>query len=109
MGSLLETVALFCFKLVYETDDGSPVLRDDLIMSDYQQDVFELLVTRGDTEAVRKKIDECLRMAQDALGGTDKPLGRELHTLTVAFDHATTLQAMEPPLIAIKQYLKDIQ
>ena len=31
----LETVALFSLKLAYETEDQSPILRDDLMMSDY--------------------------------------------------------------------------
>ncbi|MDP9689598.1 UNVERIFIED_ORG: hypothetical protein J2W82_003265 [Pseudomonas mohnii] len=48
MESHLETVALFSLKLAYETEGSSPILRDDLVMGDYQRDVFELLVRRGD-------------------------------------------------------------
>ena len=36
----LETVALFSLKLAYESEDSSPILRDDLVMGDYQRDVF---------------------------------------------------------------------
>jgi hypothetical protein len=44
MELLLETVALFCLKLAYETEGSSPILRDDPIMSDYEREVFGLLV-----------------------------------------------------------------
>ena len=43
----LETVALFSLKLAYESDGQSPILRDDLVMGDYQRDVFALLVRKG--------------------------------------------------------------
>ena len=32
MESQLETVALFSLKLAYESEDQSPILRDDLVM-----------------------------------------------------------------------------
>jgi len=47
MELLLETVALFCLKLAYETEGSSPILRDDPVMSDYEREVFGLLVRRG--------------------------------------------------------------
>ena len=109
MELLLETVALFCLKLVYETEDSSPILRDDPIMSDYEREVFGLLVRRGDVEAIQGKVDECLRLALNAIGGADSVLGRELHRLTTNFNTARTTEQLYPPLIALKDYLKAIQ
>ncbi|MGV8918807.1 MAG: hypothetical protein ACOH2R_13570 [Pseudomonas sp.] len=109
MQSSLETVALFSLKLAYETEGQSPILRDDLIMSDYQNDVFELLVRRRDVAAIQFKVEECLGLALSALGGTDKPLGRELHRLSADFSSAKTMEQLDVPLIVIKDYLKDIQ
>ena len=40
----LETVALFALKLAYETEGSSPILRDDLVMADYEREVFALLM-----------------------------------------------------------------
>jgi hypothetical protein len=105
----LETVALFSLKLAYETEDQSPILRDDLVMSDYQRDVFGLLVRRGDVEAIQLKVAECLGLALNALGGADKPLGRELQRLSADLRHAQTMEQLDAPLIALKDYLKDIQ
>jgi len=53
METSLETVALFSLKLAYEEEGLSPILRDDMVMGDYQKDVFELLVKRGDVEAIQ--------------------------------------------------------
>jgi hypothetical protein len=108
MELLLETVALFSLKLAYETEDSSPILRDDLMMSDYEREVFGLLVRRGDVGAIKQKVDECLGLALDALGGVDKPLGRELNRLAVDFSSAQTMEQLGAPLDAIKDYLKDI-
>ena len=105
----LETVALFSLKLAYESEDSSPILRDDLVMGDYQRDVFELLVRRGDVEAIQLKVDECVGLALDAVGGGDKPLGRELRRLVGEFSGIQTLEQLGAPLIALKDYLKDIQ
>ena len=105
----LETVALFSLKLAYETEDQSPILRDDLVMGDYQRDVFELLVRRGDVEAIQLKVDECVGLALEAIGGMDKPLGRELQRLATEFASIQTLEKLDAPLIALKDYLKDIQ
>ena len=63
----LETVALFSLKLAYETEDQNPILRDDLVMGDYQRDVFELLVRRGDVEGIQVKVGECVGL--EAVGG----------------------------------------
>lgn len=109
MELLLETVALFSLKLAYETEDSSPILRDDLLMSDYEREVFGLLVRRGDVEAVQGKVDECLSLALNAVGGVDTVLGCELHQLTEDFKAARTLEQFEVPLIALKKYLKEIQ
>ncbi|TPG96517.1 hypothetical protein EAH72_09850 [Pseudomonas caspiana] len=109
MELLLETVALFSLKLAYETEDSSPILRDDLMMSDYEREVFGLLVRRGDIEAIQKKVDECLSLALSAIGGIDTPLGRELHRLAADFSYAETLEQLNAPLVTLKNYLKDIQ
>ncbi|MEB0044921.1 MULTISPECIES: hypothetical protein [unclassified Pseudomonas] len=109
MESQLETVALFALKLVYETEGQSPVLRDDLIMSDYQKDVFGLLIRRGDVATIQRKVDECLSLALTALGGVETPLGRELHKLSANVAAAQTLEQLAQPLIALKDYLKDVQ
>lgn len=105
----LESVALFSLKLAYETEDSSPILRDDLVMGDYQRDVFELLVRRGDVEAIQLKVDECVGLALEAVGGVDKPMGRELRRLAGEFAGIQTIEQLDAPLIALKDYLKDIQ
>ncbi|MHC8368438.1 hypothetical protein ACYZT9_21900 [Pseudomonas sp. ZT5P21] len=109
MELLLETVALFCLKLAYETEGSSPILRDDLMMSDYEREVFGLLVRRGDVEAIQGKVDECVGLALNAIGGAETVLGRELHRLAVVFSTARTMEQLDAPLIALKNYLKDIQ
>ncbi|QZA97103.1 hypothetical protein K3369_25780 [Pseudomonas mandelii] len=109
MELLLETVTLFCLKLAYETEDSSPILRDDPIMSDYEREVFGLLVRRGDVEAIKFRVAHCLGLALDALGGVDTPLGHELHRLLADFSNARTMEQLEAPVIALKKYLKDIQ
>ncbi|KRB05501.1 MULTISPECIES: hypothetical protein [Pseudomonas] len=105
----LETVALFSLKLAYESEDSSPILRDDLVMGDYQRDVFELLVRRGDVETIQLKVDECVGLALEAIGGVDKPLGRELQRLAAEFSSSQTIELLDAPLVALKDYLKDIQ
>ncbi|WP_419711899.1 hypothetical protein [Pseudomonas sp. NFX224] len=105
----LETVALFSLKLAYETEDSSPILRDDLVMGDYQRDVFELLVRRGDVEGIQVKVGECVGLALGAVGGVDKPLGRELHRLAGEFAGFQTMEELDGALAALKDYLKDIQ
>ena len=52
----LETVALFALKLAYEREGESPILRDDPIMSDYEREVFGLLVRRGDVEGIQFRV-----------------------------------------------------
>ncbi|WP_454867604.1 hypothetical protein [Pseudomonas farris] len=105
----LETVALFAFKLAYETEGESPILRDDPIMSDYEREVFGLLVRRGDVEGIQFRVAQCVGLALEALGGVDTPLGRELHRLAGDFNTVRTMEQLEAPLIALKDYLKDIQ
>jgi hypothetical protein len=109
MELLLETVALFALKLAYETEDSSPILRDDLVMSDYEREVFGLLVRRGDVEAIQYKVDECMVLALNAIGGVETVLGRELHRLSVNFNAARTMEHLGTPLNALNDYLKDIQ
>ncbi|WP_095193786.1 hypothetical protein [Pseudomonas sp. Irchel 3A7] len=109
MESQLETVALFSLKLAYESEGQSPILRDDLVMGDYQRDVFELLVRRGDVEGIQVKVGECVGLALEAVGGVDKPLGRELRRLASEFAGIQTIKQIGAPLIALKDFLKDIQ
>ncbi|WP_223512193.1 hypothetical protein [Pseudomonas sp. GL-B-19] len=108
MELLLETVALFCLKLAYETEDSSPILRDDLVMSEYEREVFGLLVRRGDVEGIQVKVGECVGLALNAVGGVDTVLGRELHRLSVDFSAERTLDHLDTPLNALKDYLKNI-
>jgi len=108
MEQHLETVALFSLKLAYESEDSSPILRDDLVMGDYQRDVFELLVRRGDVEGIQLKVGECVGLALEAVGGVDKPLGRELGRLVGEFAGIRAMERLDGPLIALKDYLKDI-
>ncbi|WP_223481092.1 MULTISPECIES: hypothetical protein [unclassified Pseudomonas] len=109
MELLLETVALFCLKLAYESEGSSPILRDDPIMSDYEREVFGLLVRRGDVEGIQGKVDECLGLALNAIGGIDSVLGRELHRLAAELSIAQAMEQFYVPLAALKDYLKDIQ
>jgi hypothetical protein len=109
MELLLETVALFCLKLAYEREGESPILRDDPIMSDYEREVFGLLVRRGDVEGIHFRVAYCIGLALDAIGGVDTPLGRELHRLAADFSNVPTMEQFEAPVIALRDYLKDIQ
>lgn len=108
METSLETIALFSLKLAYEEEGLSPILRDDMVMGDYQKDIFELLVKRGDVQAIQFKMNECLSLAMDALGGIEKPLGRELSKLSAQLSQAQSLEQLGQPLLAIKGYLRDI-
>jgi hypothetical protein len=78
-------------------------------MGDYQRDVFELLVRRGDVEGIQVKVGECVGLALEAIGGVDKPLGRELQRLAAEFASSQTIDQLDVPLIALTGYLKDIQ
>jgi hypothetical protein len=78
-------------------------------MGDYQRDVFELLVRRGDVAGIQVKVGECVGLALEAVGGVDKPLGRELHRLAAELAGIQTMEQIDAPLIALKDYLKDIQ
>ncbi|VVP21125.1 hypothetical protein PS862_03862 [Pseudomonas fluorescens] len=109
MELLLETVALFSLKLAYETEDSSPILRDDLMMSDYEREVFGLLVRRGDVEGIQQKVGACVCLAMEALGGAEKPLGRELNRLVADFGSAQTMEQLDNLLITLRDYLKAIQ
>ncbi|RON18346.1 hypothetical protein BK660_20785 [Pseudomonas brassicacearum] len=105
----LETVALFALKLAYESEGESPILRDDPIMSDYEREVFGLLVRRGDVDSIQFRVSHCVGLALEALDGVETPMGRELHRLSADFSDAQTMDQLEAPLIALKDYLKDIQ
>jgi hypothetical protein len=105
----LETVALFALKLAYEREGESPILRDDPIMSDYEREVFGLLVRRGDVEGIQFRVAHCVGLALETIGGVDTPLGRELHRLAAEFGDARTMEQLEAPVIALRDYLKEIQ
>jgi hypothetical protein len=68
-----------------------------------------LLVRRGDVEGIQVKVGECVGLALEAVGGVDKPLGRELHRLAAEFSSIQTIMQLDAPLIALKDYLKVIQ
>ncbi|WP_213938445.1 hypothetical protein [Pseudomonas sp. dw_612] len=104
----LETVALFALKLAYEREGESPILRDDPIMSDYEREVFGLLVRRRDVEGIQFRVGHCVGLALEAIGGADTVLGHELHRLVVNFSAARTMDQLDNPLVALKDYLKDI-
>ena len=108
MELTLEAVALFALKLVHETEGASPILRDDLIMDGYEREVFGLLVRQGDLATIQLKLDECLTLALDSLGGPNTVMGRELQRLAVDVRQAPTLEALNAPLDALKDYLKAI-
>lgn len=109
MELLLEAVALYCLKLAYETEGSSPILRDDPIMSEYEREVFGLLVRRGDIGPIQFRVSQCIDLVLDALGGSETPLGRELHRLSADFNAAQTMDQLEEPLKELKSYLKAIQ
>ncbi|MEW5509087.1 MULTISPECIES: hypothetical protein [Pseudomonas] len=108
MELTLEAVALFALKLVHETEGASPILRDDLIMDGYEREVFGLLVRQGDLATIQLKLDECLALALDSLGGPSTVMGRELQRLAADVRQAPTLEALDAPLDALKDYLKAI-
>ena len=108
MERSLETVALFSLKLTYESEDQSPILRDDPVMADYQREVFSLLVRQLDINAVKLKVGQCLDMALTALGGAETVMGRELQKLSSEVRNAPTLEPMHPALLTLKDYLKAV-
>ncbi|AKS08205.1 hypothetical protein [Pseudomonas trivialis] len=109
MELTLEAVALFALKLVHETDGGSPVLRDDLVMDGYEREVFGLLVRQGDLVVIQSKLAECIDQALNALGGADTVMGRELQRLAADVQNAGQLDELRAPLTNLRDYLKDIQ
>ncbi|WP_366300550.1 hypothetical protein [Pseudomonas atacamensis] len=105
METSLETVALFSLKIAYEEEGMSPILRSDTVMGDFQKEVFKLLVRRGDVKAIQSKVAQCLGLALNALGGAQKPLGRELYKLSIDFQEAGSMQQLDQPLLALRDYL----
>lgn len=108
MELTLEAVALFALKLVRETEDGSPILRDDLVMDGYEREVFGLLVRTGDLTTIQRKLDECMKLALETLGGANTVMGRELQKLAAEVQQASTLEELKTPLDALMDYLKAI-
>lgn len=109
MELLLETVALYSLKLAYETEGHSPILRDDPLMGGCDREVFGLLVRRGDIREIQVKLERCLGLALEAVGSTHTVLGRELQRLAAESSAARTMEQLEAPLIALRDYLKNIQ
>ncbi|WP_248731581.1 hypothetical protein [Pseudomonas sp. MWU13-2517] len=108
MELTLEAVALFALKLVHETDGGSPILRDDLVMDGYEREVFGLLVRQGNLAAIQSKITACVDQALAALGGVDTVMGRELQRLATDVQNVDRLDDMRVPLTHLRDYLRDI-
>ena len=109
MELTLEAVALFALKLVHEEADGSPLLRDDLIMDGYEREVFGLLVRQGELAVIQFKLDQCVGQALAVLGGADTVLGRELQRLATDVQNVDQLDELPVPLTNLKDYLKAIQ
>lgn len=109
MELLLETVALYSLKLAYETEGHSPILRDDPLMGGCDREVFGLLIRRGDVAGIQGEIGRCLDLALGAVGGLDTVLGRELNRLTENLRAVPTVTQLDISLIALKDYLKNIQ
>lgn len=108
MELTLEAVALFALKLVHETEGASPILRDDLVMDGYEREVFGLLVRQGDLAAIQTKLGECVALGLESLGGANTVMGRELQRLAEDLHQASTLEELNAPLNALKDYLKAI-
>ncbi|ROM71898.1 hypothetical protein BK653_08430 [Pseudomonas brassicacearum] len=108
MELLLETVALYSLKLAYETEGHSPILRDDPLMGGCDREVFGLLVRKGNVQEIQAKVERCLGLALDAVGGVDTVLGRELSRLAMDFSAARTMEQFDAPLMALRDYLKSI-
>ncbi|WP_238543159.1 hypothetical protein [Pseudomonas sp. GM78] len=79
-------------------------MRDDLIIEDYQRDVFELLVRWRDAEGIQVRVGE--RVGLGVVGGMDKSLGRELGRLVGEFSRTQYMEQLDTPLIAQKITLK---
>ncbi|MXR29005.1 hypothetical protein [Pseudomonas sp. PICF6] len=109
MELLLETVALYSLKLAYETEGHSPILRDDPLMGGCDREIFGLLVRKGDVRGIQVKVERCLDLALESVGGANTVLGRELHRLASEFSTVETMEQLDTPLIALTGYLKDIQ
>ncbi|MBU5221176.1 hypothetical protein KQH89_01595, partial [Vibrio cholerae] len=71
-------------------------------------EVFGLLVRQRNLAEIQVKLNECLLLALDALGGADTVMGRELQRLALDVRQASTLEALDTPLHALKHYLKAI-
>ncbi len=104
----LEAVALLSHKLAYETEGTSPILRDDLVMDGYEREVVGLLIRQGNLKTIQQKLDECLALALESLGGANTVMGRELQRLALDVRQASTLEELNTPLNALKDYLKAI-
>ncbi|UQI32131.1 hypothetical protein M3M50_05785 [Pseudomonas bijieensis] len=109
MELLLETVALYSLKLAYETEGHSPILRDDPLMGGCDREVFGLLVRREDIQVIQAKVQHCLDLALEAIGGSNTALGRELGRLATDFSASRTVEELRDPLLNLRDYLKDIQ
>ncbi|MGX1173115.1 hypothetical protein [Pseudomonas sp. R151218B TE3479] len=109
MELLLETVALYSLKLAYETEGHSPILRDDPLMGGCDREVFGLLVRREDLVGIHATLQQCLGRALEAVGGEETVLGLELQRLAEDFRAAPMMEELKAPLVALRDYLKEIQ
>ena len=66
------------------------------------------LMRKGDIAAIQQKVDQCLSLAMNAIGGVDTVLGQELHRLIADFSATRTMQQFDSPLNARKDYLKGV-
>jgi hypothetical protein len=78
-------------------------------MGSCDREIFELLIRRGDVGGIQGEISRCLDLALGAIGGVDTVLGRELHRLAENFRAVPTVAQLDTSLIALKDYLKNIQ
>ncbi len=108
MELTLEAVALFALKLVYETDGGSPVLRDDLVMDGYEQGSVWVTGTAAGFGCDSTQ-DRGMRGAgAGGIGRRPHGAGAELRRLATDVQNVHQLDALPTPLTTLKDYLKDI-
>jgi hypothetical protein len=68
-----------------------------------------LLVRREDIQSIQAKVQRCLDLALEAIGGRNTILGRELGRLATEFEAIQTMEELQGPLLKLRGYLKDIQ
>ncbi len=86
-------------------------MRDDLVMGDCQRDVFELLVRRGDVESIRSRWVSVWGWRWRLVGEVwvSRWVGSWGGWWGSFAGAAQAMEELDGPLIALKDYLKDIQ